>query len=227
MTMCGRFSLAYEDWGEMLNYWGVVNTDFAQGPRYNVAPGQDISAVIDSPSGHRIGRLRWGLVPSFAVNSKPAIQSINARLETVLQKPMFKRLVARRRCVIPTDGFFEWKRSGANKQPYRIVIDERPFFGFAGLYDTWTRPDGTRVSTCLILTTKANEMMAEIHDRMPVILTEEAEKIWLDSGISDGEFVCSSLDPYPARHMRAYPVSSLVGNVRNDSKACIEPLQVF
>jgi putative SOS response-associated peptidase YedK len=226
LTVCGRFSLAYEDWGEMLDYWGIINTDFSEGSRYNVAPGQEISAIIDSPTGHRIGRLKWGLVPNFAKDSKSAIQSINARLETALSKPMFRKLVTRRRCVIPADGFFEWKRSGSNKQPYRIVIDNRPFFGLAGLYDIWTGPDGTRLSTCLILTTKPNEVMSEIHDRMPVILTAEAEKVWLDSGITDGELACSLLGPYSAHHMRAYPVSPLVGNVRNDSKDCIVPLEV-
>lgn len=225
MDVCGRFSLAYEDWGTMLDYFAVQNAGFVQPPRYNVAPGQQISAIIDAPGGRRIGLLKWGLIPGFAKDAKSAMQSINARLETVNQKPMFKRLVSRKRCLIPADGFFEWKRTGTSKEPYRMTVKDRPFFGFAGLYDTWVSPEGERISTCLILTTTPNALMAPIHNRMPVILSREGEDMWLDSSVSDGELACSLLGSYSSDEMTAYRVASSVGNVRNDSPECIAPLQ--
>ncbi|KPV45284.1 SOS response-associated peptidase [Alicyclobacillus ferrooxydans] len=222
--MCGRFSLAYEDWGEMLDYFGVENAIFTEPPRYNVAPGQDVAAVIGRPDKRRIGMLKWGLIPSFAKDEKTAIKSINARLETVASKPMFRTLMARKRCVIPADGFYEWKRIGESKRPYRIVTKDRPFFGFAGLYDTWVGQDGHRVSTCVILTTKPNDVMREIHDRMPVILTREMENLWLDSTVSDIDHLVERVGSYPSDLMRAYPVSPIVGNVRNDSPECLQPI---
>lgn len=223
--MCGRFSLAYEDWGEMLDYWGVQNAEFVQPPRYNVAPGQEIAAIIGASSGRRVGLLKWGLVPNFAKDTKTSMQSINARLETVNEKPMFRRLVARKRCLIPADGFFEWKRQEGGKEPYRIVVKDRPFFGLAGLYDTFINPAGERLSTCLILTTRPNPLMAEIHNRMPVILSREAEAVWLDNTVTDGEVACSVLGSYSADEMAAYRVSPMVGNVRNDSPECIQSIE--
>jgi len=221
--MCGRFSLAYEDWGSMLEYWAVSNLVFEQAPRYNVAPGQDIAAIVAGRGERRIGMLKWGLVPSWARQEKAMHQAINARAETLLDKSTFKQLLSRKRCLIPADGFYEWKQGPGRKakQPYRIVTNDRPFFGFAGLYDTWVNADGERVSTCAIITTQANALIQEIHNRMPVILARGSEDIWLDHDVTDDELAHALLQAYPAELLRAYPVSSLVGNFRNDTAQCL------
>lgn len=221
--MCGRFTLAYEDWGTMLEYWAVSNLVFEQSPRYNVAPGQDIAAIVAGRDERRVGMLKWGLVPNWAKSEKAMHPPINARAETLLDKPTFKQLVSRKRCLIPADGFYEWKAVAGSKakQPYRIVTTDRPFFGFAGLYDTWVNDAGDRVSTCAIITTKPNALMKDIHNRMPAILARGSEDIWLDHAVTDGELAHSLLQPYPAEQMRAYPVSQSVGNFRNDTSDCL------
>ncbi|MCL6453122.1 MAG: SOS response-associated peptidase [Alicyclobacillus sp.] len=225
--MCGRFSLAYENWGEMLSYFAVSNRLFERPPRYNLAPGQEIAAIVAGRGERRVGLLRWGLVPSWAQHPNALYQAINARAETLLEKPTFRQLLVRKRCVILADGFYEWQQRPLKKQkqPYRIVTD-RPFFGFAGLYDTWLSPDGERLHTCTIITTAANDCVAPIHRRMPVILQESAEDVWLDPAVTETELLRAQLQPFPAERMHAYPVSPMVGNVRNDSPDCLREAAV-
>ncbi|MBB3110454.1 putative SOS response-associated peptidase YedK [Paenibacillus phyllosphaerae] len=210
----------------MLRYWiGEAAIPF-HSPKYNVAPGQQVLAIINDGERNRLGELKWGLVPSWADDPKIGNKMLNARSETVHEKPAFKQLIQRKRCIIPADGFYEWQVTGSSKQPMRIVLQTRNIFSMAGLYDTWLSPDGTRLSTCTILTTSPNELMAPIHDRMPVILRPEQESLWLDRDIQQANQLRDLFVPYPAEELEAYPVNSAVGNVRNDDSSLIEPLAV-
>ncbi|MCG6197347.1 SOS response-associated peptidase, partial [Anoxybacillus sp. LAT_38] len=137
-------------------------------------------AILADGGRRRIGQLRWGLVPSWAWDEKIGSKMINARAETLREKPAFRRLFERKRCMIPADGFYEWKQMARGKQPMRITMRDGEPFAFAGLFDTWTAPDGHKLHTCTIITTRPNELVADIHDRMPVILRPEHESAWLD-----------------------------------------------
>jgi len=150
---------------------------------------------------------------------------INARAETVATKSAFRVALRNRRCLVVADGFYEWQQRGRTKQPYRIVLKSREPFGFAGLWETWTAPDGETIRTCTIITTEANEQLKPIHDRMPVILTREAEDIWLDPAIQDPAKLLPLIRPYPAEEMDAYPVSRWVNKPDHDSPECIEPMR--
>lgn len=222
--MCGRFTFAYEDWSEVIFTFGL-HGDFPIFPkRYNVAPGQMVPAIVSDGVNRRFGSLRWGLVPSFATSEKSGYKMINARAETLVERPAFRRLLLRKRCLIPADGFYEWKKSGNGKQPMRITLSSRKLFAFAGLYDTWMGQSGDRIHSCTIVTTAPNEFMKTIHDRMPVILPKEHEHLWLSRDDTSTDILLSLLQPYPADDMRAYPVSTLVNHVQNDSPECLVPM---
>lgn len=195
-------------------------------PRYNIAPMQNVWAIIHDGRRNRIGQLRWGLVPAWASNDRLGSKLINARAETLLEKPSFNTLVHRKRAILPTNGFYEWKKDGDQKQPMRITMKDHSIFSLAALYDTWSDPDGQKISTCTIVTTTPNALMTDIHDRMPAILRPEHETLWLDRNNSDTESLVQLLQPYPAEKMRAYPVSQAVGNVRNDTPECIQEIPV-
>ncbi|QTH41828.1 SOS response-associated peptidase [Cohnella sp. LGH] len=219
--MCGRFTIVVT-MDELIRRY-LTEQPMARNntPRYNIAPMQEVWAVIHDGAKNRLGELRWGLVPSWAKDDKIGSKMINARAETLLERASFKTLVGRKRAIIPADGFYEWKKSGNSKQPMRITLKEDALFSMAGLYDTWQTPDGSKLSTCTIITTSPNSLMADIHDRMPVILHPEDEAFWLDRSNSDTKALTALLKPYPADKMRAYPVSPIVGNVKNDSEECI------
>lgn len=214
--MCGRYTLTVTLDELMAYYWvDAVSIPYHQ-PRYNVAPGQMIMAVIHDGTQNRIGELKWGLIPSWAKDEKGAGRMINARAETLSEKPAYRIPFMRKRCLIPADGFYEWKKTDRGKQPMRIVLKGGGIFSFAGLYDTWIAPDGRKISTCTIVTTEPNRLMVDIHDRMPVILTGEDEHRWLDRNIRDPEILKPLLKPYPAEQMTAYPVTPAVGNAKLD-----------
>ena len=201
--------------------------------RYNIAPTQEVPAVRLEPAeaggaaARHLVMLRWGLIPVWAKDKAIGSRMINARAETVAEKPSFRAAFAKRRCLIVADGFYEWrKEAGANKQPYRAAMaDGRPF-GFAGLWEHWTdTSDGTRVESCTIVTTEANELLKPIHSRMPVIVDPADFEAWLDVALApDG--ARALLRPYPAGRMTVYPVSPRVNSVANDDAALIEPLTV-
>lgn len=218
--MCGRFTLV-ADPEKVMNRFQLQEIPFDLKPRYNIAPGQPIPVILDDSGRRRIGPLRWGLVPAWASDEKIGYKMINARAETLLEKPAFRRLFERKRCIIPADGFYEWKQMDRGKQPMRITMKNGEPFAFAGLFDTWTRPDGERLHTCTIITTRPNQVVADIHDRMPVILRPEDEDLWLDREKYDPDLLQSLLVPYDAGQMRAYPVPTLVGSPKNDVPACI------
>lgn len=192
-------------------------------PKYNVAPSQLVLSVINDGHSNRLGELKWGLVPPWADSPKIGFQMLNARSETAAGKPAFSAPLRRKRCLIPADGFYEWKATDHGKQPMRIVLKSRALFSMAGLYESWLSPDGSKINSCTILTTTPNELVARIHDRMPVILHPEDEQLWLNRAVTDVSAITPLLRPYPANQLEAYPVSASVGSVRNDEPALIEP----
>lgn len=224
--MCGRFTLGISLEELMLRYMLEEIPDYIDyKPHYNIAPTQQIMAVIhDGSQRRRAGTLRWGLVPHWAKDLSIGSRMINARSETVLDKPAFRESFLRKRCLIPADGFYEWlKEENGTKTPYRI-IPRTGLFSFAGLYDTWIDPEGQRISTCTILTISPNTLMSRIHDRMPVILPPGKEQLWLDRTVQQPAELLPLLRPYPEEEMEAYPVSRAVNRVANDSVELTHPL---
>lgn len=193
-------------------------------PRANVAPTQDIGTIRRENDGKNHWRTaRWGLIPSWAKEAAVGIKTINARAETLAEKPAFREAFAQRRCLIPADGFYEWKTGPGGKQPYRIALEDGRVFAFAGLWESWQDPAaGTRIESCSIVTTQAAPAIAEIHHRMPVILEGAAFEAWLDPE-AETENLQALLAPY-AGSLRAARVSSAVNKVANDSLDLLEPL---
>lgn len=222
--MCGRFTIAVnkEDVKEHLyQQFGIedFDIDFFL-PRYNIAPGEKIIAVISDGKSYRAGLMRWGFVPHFS----GAYQMINAKRETIQEKSAFKNAFYNRRCLLLADGYYEWKKEGNRKIPYRITIKDRNLIAFAGIWN-YGSIDGNRVATCAIITGAAGPNMSWLHERVPVILKPDAEKIWLNPESTDPKLLYNLTEPLPDSEYRLYPVSSLVNNSRNDVIECIKPLQ--
>lgn len=211
----------------MARLFGVAVPD-EHAPRYNIAPSQGILAVRAAPDGGDGAReaavLRWGLVPSWAKDPDIGNRMINARAETVAEKPSFRAAFRRRRCLVPATGFYEWRAASGPKQPYTIGMADGGPFAMAGLWEHWTEPDGAAVETCAILTTEANELLRPIHARMPVIVAPSDFDLWLDPALAMPELLAPLLRPFDAAAMAAHPVSRHVNNVRNDDPACLEPV---
>jgi putative SOS response-associated peptidase YedK len=219
--VCGRFSLTVSE--EILRQYFPFELSAKVLPRYNIAPGQEVLAVVFD-DGKMTGRmLKWGLVPYWANDPKIGFKMINARAETVDEKASFKHAFKKRRCLILADGFYEWKKEGDKKIPYRFTLKNKQPFAFAGLWEKWDKHGGP-MYTCTIITTKANELVEAIHDRMPVILPKEWEKVWLDPAIEDAEYLKSLLRPYPSEEMKMYEVSTIVNSPKNDVPDCIKPV---
>lgn len=192
-------------------------------PRYNIAP-TNYAPVIIQQAPRKIHFYRWGLIPHWAKDEKMGGKLINARSETLLEKPSFRDSVQKHRCLVPADSFYEWKKSTGGKQPFRIgTTDFHPFY-MAGLTSEWCAQDGSLIHTYTILTTLANEMMEGLHDRMPVILDKAQAVKWLSPTRDPSLLIEELCQPYLSERMEAYPVSSLVGNVRNDDEGLIERL---
>jgi len=170
--------------------------------------------------------MKWGLVPHWSKSASDAASTINARSETAATKPAFRDPLKFRRCLIPADGFYEWKRTGTAKQPYCFEVNEGELFGFAGLWDGWKNAEGQWIKTCSILTTVPNAVTSTVHDRMPVILDRDSYDLWLDPGTTDAQVVSELLKPYDGRLMRCYPVSSRVNHVGNDDEECSRPAEI-
>jgi len=220
--MCGRFTLT-TNLGAIAKRFGVARFLEEVGPRYNIAPTQTVIVVNDDGTRH-LTRMQWGLIPSWAKDPAIGNRMINARAETVATKPAFRAALRKRRCLIPADGFFEWTPAGRRKQPVYIALKNREPFGFAGLWEAWTSPEGQEITSCTIITTEANEILKPIHDRMPVILNHDAEAVWLDPTIQDSARLLPLLKPYPSEEMETYPVSTKVNSPANDGPECINPL---
>lgn len=217
--MCGRFSLIAE-LEHILAWFGLAATEYSHAPRYNIAPGQPIPAIIAAGGGRRIGPLRWGLVPSWAADESFGTRIINARAETLAEKPAFRKSAASKRCVIPADGYYEWR--SADKQPFRIMPRDASLFAMAAVYDTWTGPDGAKLHTVAIITTGASGQVAACHHRMPAILDRAGTDMWLDRSVTDIGQLMPLLAPADQIELDMYPVSRRVGNVKHDDPACIE-----
>lgn len=222
--MCGRYTVTVSMEELMMRYFINDTAIIHYAPMYNIAPMEMVPAIINDGSKNRLGELRWGLLPSWAKEDKNAGKMINARSETVLEKASFKRLIRTRRCIIPADGFYEWQKKDNKKQPMRIMMRDGAIFSMAGLYDIWTSPEGNKISTCTVITTAPNRLMADIHDRMPVILRPEDEEEWLKRTPNESPALLKLLKPYDDTLMRAYPVTTEVGNVRNKAKTLIEEI---
>jgi putative SOS response-associated peptidase YedK len=224
--MCGRFTLILDPVAlrEDLDL-GESTTELA--PRYNIAPTQPVAVVADAQK-RAIGMFRWGLIPSWAKDPSIGNRLINARAETLMEKPSFKTAFQRRRCLILADGFFEWHRpagKAARPQPYYFRLADGKPFAFAGLWDLWMSPDGSEVPTCTIITCQANEQVGQFHDRMPVMLTGERLWKWLDPRATPVDLQ-AQLRPYPADLMSAYPVSPVINSPTVDSEECITPIRM-
>lgn len=192
-------------------------------PNFNVAPTQ-MHPVITNQDQNHLQFFKWGLVPFWAKDMKIGSRMINARIETIMEKPAYKGAVQKRRCIVPYDGFYEWKRKGSVKIPYRITLLDHAIFCIAGIWEQWKSPTGDKMHTFSLLTGPPNEKMAEVHNRMPVILTPEEEKLWLDDSISAASLV-ESLKPLPEDMLHIYPVSTRVNNVRNNDAQLIEKIE--
>ncbi len=221
--MCGRFTLAVA--GEQL----ALRFNLDEAPileaRYNIAPTQ-LVVMIRQDDGRRVVELaRWGLIPSWSKDASAGARMINARAETVGDKPAFRAAFRQRRCLIPADGFYEWQASVGGKQPYYARLATGEPFAMAGLWERWQAPDGAWIQSCTIITTTANEILLPLHDRMPAILAPEHYCLWLDPTIRDPGPLQALLGPYPAERMRVYPVGKAVNSARNEGPGLIKPLE--
>jgi putative SOS response-associated peptidase YedK len=218
--MCGRYTLSTPA-GRLAEEFQLDEAAVDLTPSYNVAPTQQVAAVLEDEGGRRLEMLRWGLVPSWADDPEIGSRMINARSETPPEKPSFRSAFRRRRCLIPADGFYEWKREEGGKQPYYFRMQDGRPFAFAGLWESWDKGGG-ELLTCTILTTRPNSVAEEIHDRMPVILPHDAYNAWLDPD-ADREELGELMIPYPGDDLETYPVSRFVNSPRNNDRRCIEP----
>ncbi len=207
--MCGRYTMHHSP-AQVEMRFGITQAQTTPTERYNIAPTQAVPLVIEADGGRFLDAMQWGLIPSWAKDPGIGNKLINARAETLMEKPSFKTALSRRRCIIPADGFYEWKREGTARQPMHIRRKDGELFGFAGLWEEWQHPDGTPLRTCTIITTTPNDLMASIHDRMPAILMQEDEAAWLNVGLHKPVEVLGLLHPYRADLMEAYPVDRRV-----------------
>jgi putative SOS response-associated peptidase YedK len=219
--MCGRYTLASPT-ERLAEEFGVDASSIELSPNYNVAPTQGVAAVLEEGGQRRLEVLRWGLIPPWADDPGIGSRMINARSETAPGKPSFRRAFRERRCLIPADGFYEWQRTNGAKQPYYIHMEDGRPFAFAGLWESWSKGGEGEVRTCTILTTGANALVGEVHDRMPVILAHDVYDVWLDPA-SERDELTGLLAPYSEDEMEAYPVSRFVNSPSNNDPRCIEP----
>ena len=226
LYMCGRFTLtATVD--QLIDRFDIEF--FLQEeeylPSYNVAPSQSVLAVINNGAHNKMGFLRWGLIPPWAKDISIGYKMINARAETLTEKPSFRNAYKKKRCLIVADSFYEWKRiDSKTKTPMRIKLKSDELFAMAGLWESWKSPEGKSIFSCSVITTQPNELVQDIHDRMPVILKPEDEKFWLDSSITDTTKLQHLLKPLDQRLMEVYEVSPLVNSPKNNSIELIQKI---
>ena len=222
--MCGRFTL-FEPDKVLAKVFGISGIP-SLSPRYNIAPSQPVAAVraASAGTGRELALLRWGLIPSWSKDPAIGNRLINARAETVTEKPSFRNTFKRHRCLIPASGFYEWQRLERGKQPYFVRMSDWRPFAFAGLWDRWEGPEEGAIETCTILTTAANTVLSPIHDRMPVILPPAHYDRWLDPALKEPDTLTSLLVPFPPDEMLAFPVSLRVNAPSTDDAGCIAPL---
>jgi putative SOS response-associated peptidase YedK len=210
--MCGRFTLHTS--GEEIAQHFALSIPPPLTPRYNIAPSQEACAIrtLESSRDRSAAFLRWGLIPRWAKEPKIGYRMINARAESVAEKPAFRAAFRHRRCLIPADGFYEWRRDGRTRQPFHLTRQDGGLFAFAGLWEQWRDPDAGIIESFSIVTTRANDLLAPIHNRMPVILPPDAYPIWIDPGARDPGVLEGLLTPFPSQAMKAVPVSPRVNS---------------
>ena len=225
--MCGRFTNRYT-WRELHALYSLTDQDMGVSnfpPRFNIAPTQSVPVVRIENGARRLATLRWGLVAPFAKDLSGGAKCINARAETVADKPTFKSAFRRRRCLVPADGFYEWQGMGKAKQPYFITMKNNTPFAFAGVWEAWRpRDNGGEVQTFTIITTTPNALVAPLHDRMPVILSTEQWPQWLGEELASPEQLQRLLTPFPPERMTCWPVGHAVNKVANDEPELVNPL---
>jgi putative SOS response-associated peptidase YedK len=222
--MCGRFTRK-ENMQHLAELLGLPLPPPLP-PRYNIAPSQLVACVRTNPetTEREWVELQWGLVPSWAKDPSIGHKLINARGETVAEKPSFRHAFKQQRCLVLADGFYEWKREGKAKQPYYIRMKDHRLFAFAGLWEHWEKEESA-IESCSLITIHANAVLEPIHDRMPVILPEHAYSSWLDPTLKNVVYLSGLLEPYGAEEMEAYPVTLMVNNPRNDQPECVVPME--
>lgn len=219
--MCGRYALAFVH--GFKTRFEIMDMQAKVEPRFNIAPTENVPVIIGG-DGNRSVDMRWGLIPFWSKDMKIGNRLINARGETITKRPAFRAAAKRRRCLIPATGFYEWKKTEAQKIPYYIHMKEDSLFAFAGLYEHWKSPEDQEVLSCTIVTSKPNEVAGKLHNRMPVILARDQENVWIrDGALSDSELQ-KALKPYPAQEMEAHIVSIEINNPRNEGEHLIEPV---
>lgn len=218
--MCGRFAL-YSSVQAIVDYAKILNRMQELSPNYNIAPGQKIPVIINKQDGKYFDIFQWGLIPFWAKDPKIGYKMINSRAETIAEKPSFKYAFKRRRCLIPANGFYEWRKK--DKQPFYIQLRDRELFTFAGIWENWKSPEGTNIKTCSIVTTEANEFVKPIHHRMPVILDREKEFDWISDKMEDSKMLLPFLKPYE-KNMLVYEISKEVNSPRNNYKELIQSI---
>jgi putative SOS response-associated peptidase YedK len=219
-AMCGRYSLVCID--DLGNRFRIFNPMIGARSRFNVTPGSGMPVIVGAER-NELAIMKWGLVPRWTKDIRSANPLINARAETLGEKPSFRGLLKNHRCLVPASGFFEWKREGKRKQPFYIHLPEDRLFAFAGLYDRWNSPEGTIISTYTIVTCEPNPLMATIHNRMPVVLSRENEGRWISGQAPGADELRQILSPYPERKMAIHPVSLLVNTPTIDDERVIMP----
>jgi len=223
--VCGRYTFVAEP-EDLTELFGLLDVPELP-PRYNIAPTQPVPVVRQDARGQRhMDWMRWGLIPSWSKDPSAGARMINARAETVIEKPAYRTAFRRRRCLLPARGFYEWKRVGSRKQPYFIHLRGGELFAFAGLFEHWQSPEGDEIDSCTILTIDSNELVRTIHHRMPVILPPEDYDLWLDPEVQDPERLKPLLRALSADAMEAYPVSTHVNSPAHDDPMCIERVQL-
>lgn len=225
--MCGRYRLTkngieFED-----HFDAEIGVPLPQ--RWNIAPTDKVGTIRQDRHEPKrmLGLMRWGLIPYWAKDISVGARAINAMSETAAEKPAFREAMRRRRCLVPADGFYEWKKlSAKEKQPYSFGMADDSLFAFAGLWERWRNPENQMIESFTILTTRANALLADVHDRMPVILRPEDYDLWLDPGVTDAARVADLLQPFDPRMMRLYPVSTRVNRVGNDDPECAREIDL-
>ncbi|MHA2600516.1 MAG: SOS response-associated peptidase [Candidatus Thorarchaeota archaeon SMTZ1-83] len=223
LAVCGRFNfLSHKKAVE--ERFGVKKFDFEIVPRYNIAPTQQIAAILADPEVQLVG-MHWGFIPFWAKDKNIGNRMINARSETVAESKAFKHSFMKKRCLIPATGFYEWRKIGKVKKPMHIRLESRQPFAFAGIYNHWKSPSGNTLMSCAILTTSPNELLEPIHNRMPVVLQRKDESMWLDPENEDVENLKRLLNPYASEHMEAYEISTYVNSTSNTGPMCTVPVE--
>ncbi len=215
--VCNRYRLTHSK-QYLAERFQAPDNEIDEHPRYNIAPTQPV-LIVRKEQGKKVRHfttMRWGLIPSWAKDMSIGNKTLNARSESVTTTPAFRESILTKRCLIPADGFYEWQKMGSVKQPYCFEVGEGEVFALAGLWDEWTSPDGEIIESCTILTTTPNSLVADLHDRMPVIVPPDKYDVWLDPDVTDFKAIRDILKPYEANVMRRYPVSTKLNNSKND-----------